>query len=115
MQLSKAAINSMQLLRQRLRAETGVDIRISQPDALQLLIKKGKESAHRETRALAEGLLKLVDPRQAASEARNKNATQPASPSAEEEPPVQPSSPPQGPKNRYSGSAGPLRGSSPKR
>ncbi|MBM7061668.1 hypothetical protein JQX08_13225 [Pseudomonas sp. UL073] len=59
MELTKAVLDCMQVLRRRLRDEQGVDIRLSQPGAIMSMLGACAESLVDETRALGERLSQL--------------------------------------------------------
>jgi hypothetical protein len=60
MELNKAVIDCMQTLRRRLRNELAVNIRLSQPDAINALLLACLESADPSTRALGSELTELT-------------------------------------------------------
>ncbi|WP_375741507.1 hypothetical protein [Pseudomonas boanensis] len=60
MELTKAVLDCMQALRRQLRDEQSVDIRLSQPDAIQSMINACAESQLEATRALGERLSTLT-------------------------------------------------------
>lgn len=59
MELTKAVLDCMQVLRRRLREEQGVDIRLSQPEAIPAMLEACASSASEETRQLGERLAEL--------------------------------------------------------
>lgn len=60
MEMTRDMILCMQTIRRRLRAETGLDIRISQPDAVQRMLAVCAESVSEESRRLGERLGQLT-------------------------------------------------------
>jgi hypothetical protein len=60
MELNKAVIDCMQTLRRRLRNELAVNIRLSQPDAINALLLACLESADQSTRELGSELTELT-------------------------------------------------------
>lgn len=61
MELNKALLDCMQTLRRRLRDELCVDIRLSQPDAVEAMLLACLRSSDQETRNLAIRLAELSD------------------------------------------------------
>lgn len=61
MELNKAVLDCMQALRRRLRDELCVDIRLSQPDAVEAMLLACLRSSDQETRSLASLLAELSD------------------------------------------------------
>lgn len=61
MELNKAVLDCMQALRRRLRDELSVDIRLSQPDAVEAMLLACLRSSDQETRNLAIRLAELSD------------------------------------------------------
>ncbi|AYC34147.1 hypothetical protein D3880_18045 [Pseudomonas cavernae] len=59
MELTKAVLDCMQVLRRRLRAEQAVDIRLSQPGAVLSMLSACADSPVEETRELGERLSEL--------------------------------------------------------
>lgn len=59
MELTRDIIMCMQTIRRRLRAETGLDIRISQPDAVIQMLAACTASVSEESRYLGERLAQL--------------------------------------------------------
>ncbi len=67
MELNKEVLDCMKALRRRLREETDVDIRLSQPDAIVAMLDGSLKSSDEETRRLGQRLAELADqPRRAA-------------------------------------------------
>ena len=60
MELNREIIACMQIIRRRLRAETGLDIRISSPDAIEQMIKTCARSKSMESRRQGERLMALT-------------------------------------------------------
>ncbi len=60
MELTKAVLDCMQLLRRRLRQEQAMDIRLSQPGAVMSMLKACADSTVDETRELGERLSQLT-------------------------------------------------------
>jgi hypothetical protein len=60
MELNKAVIDCMQTLRRRLRDELAVNIRLSQPDAINAMLLACLESADPSTRELGSVLTELT-------------------------------------------------------
>lgn len=67
MELNKAVLDCMQALRRRLREELSVDIRLSQPDAVEAMLLACLRSGDRDTRELGIRLAELSDFHSAAS------------------------------------------------
>lgn len=61
MELNKELLDCMQALRRRLRQELGVDVRLSQTDAISALLEGGLQSDDVQTRGLAQRLAQLSD------------------------------------------------------
>ena len=61
MELNKAVLDCMQALRRRLREELSVDIRLSQPDAVEAMLLACLRSGDQETRNLGIRLAELSD------------------------------------------------------
>lgn len=61
MELNKAVLDCMQALRRRLRDELCVDIRLSQPDAVEAMLLACLRSSDQDTRNLAIRLAELSD------------------------------------------------------
>ena len=61
MELNREIIACMQIIRRRLRAETGLDIRISRPDAIEEMIKACAISKSVESRRQGERLTELTN------------------------------------------------------
>lgn len=61
MELNKAVLDCMQALRRRLRDELCVDIRLSQPDAVEAMLLACLRSSDQETRSLAVRLAEMSD------------------------------------------------------
>lgn len=61
MELNKAVLDCMQALRRRLRSELAVDIRLSQPDAIEAMLVACLRSSDMETRALGQHLAQFLD------------------------------------------------------
>lgn len=61
MDMNKALIDCMQLLRRRVRNEQGIDIHLHQPDAVAALLMASRTSREPETYALGERLAGLVE------------------------------------------------------
>ncbi|HLD68761.1 MAG TPA: hypothetical protein VJA19_22310 [Pseudomonas sp.] len=61
MELNKAVLDCMQALRRRLRSELAVDIRLSQPDAIEAMLVACLRSSDMETRALGQRLAQFLD------------------------------------------------------
>lgn len=61
MELNKELLDCMQALRRRLRQELGVDVRLSQTDAISALLEGGLKSDDVQTRGLAQRLAQLSD------------------------------------------------------
>ncbi|UVE18651.1 hypothetical protein NVV93_04450 [Pseudomonas sp. LS44] len=59
MELTKAVLDCMQVLRRRLREEQAVDIRLSQPGAVPSMLAACADSTNEETRLLGERLSEL--------------------------------------------------------
>lgn len=60
MELNKAVLDCMQTLRRRLRSELAVEIRLSQPDAINAMLLACLESADESTRELGSTLTELT-------------------------------------------------------
>lgn len=60
MELTKAVLDCMQVLRRQLREEQAVDIRLSQPDAVLSMLNACAESQRDATRELGEQLSSLT-------------------------------------------------------
>lgn len=60
MEMTRDMIMCMQTIRRRLRAETGLDIRISQPDAVPRMLEVCAASVSNESRRLGERLGELT-------------------------------------------------------
>ncbi|MES2821320.1 MAG: hypothetical protein V4812_20290 [Pseudomonadota bacterium] len=65
MELNKAVLDCMQTLRRRLRAELGVDIRLSQPDAIEAMLIACLSSHDADTRGLGQRLAQSIDSKEA--------------------------------------------------
>lgn len=61
MELNKAVLDCMQALRRRLRSELAVDIRLSQPDAIEAMLVACLRSSDMDTRALGQRLAQFLD------------------------------------------------------
>lgn len=61
MEMSKAVINCMQLLRRRVRNELGIEIHLHQPDAIAALLMASRTARDPETCALGEQLASLTE------------------------------------------------------
>lgn len=61
MELNREIIACMQIIRRRLRAETGLDIRISRPDAIAQMISACAASVSAESRRQGERLRSLTN------------------------------------------------------
>lgn len=61
MELNKAVLDCMQSLRRRLREELSVDIRLSQPDAVEAMLLACLRSSDQDTRNLGIRLAELSD------------------------------------------------------
>lgn len=61
MELNKAVLDCMQALRRRLREEQAVDIRLSQPDAINAMLSACLDSSNEQTRELGLRLARLSD------------------------------------------------------
>jgi hypothetical protein len=61
MELNKAVLDCMQALRRRLREEQAVDIRLSQPDAINAMLSACLSSSDEQTRQLGQRLAELSD------------------------------------------------------
>ena len=61
MELNKAVLDCMNSLRRRLREELAVDIRLSQPDAVEAMLLACLRSSDPETRSLGVHLAELSD------------------------------------------------------
>ena len=61
MELNKAVLDCMQALRRRLREEQAVDIRLSQPDAINAMLSACLASSDEQTRELGQRLAQLSD------------------------------------------------------
>ncbi len=61
MELNKAVLDCMQALRRRLREEQAVDIRLSQPDAINAMLSACLGSSDEQTRQLGQRLAELSD------------------------------------------------------
>jgi hypothetical protein len=61
MELNKAMLDCMQALRRRLRSEMAVDIRLSQPDAINAMLTACLLSSDEETRQLGQRLAQFSD------------------------------------------------------
>lgn len=61
MELNKAVLDCMQALRRRLREEQAVDIRLSQPDAINAMLSACLDSSDEQTRQLGQRLAELSD------------------------------------------------------
>jgi|SRR5687767_1988565 hypothetical protein len=61
MELNKAVLDCMQSLRRRLREELSVDIRLSQPDAVEAMLLACLRSSDQDTRRLGIRLAELSD------------------------------------------------------
>lgn len=61
MELNKAVLDCMQALRRRLRDELCVDIRLSQPDAVETMLMACLRSSDQETRNLGIRLAEMSD------------------------------------------------------
>ena len=68
MELNKAVLDCMQSLRRRLREELSVDIRLSQPDAVEAMLLACLRSSDQDTRNLGIRLAELSDFQQAAAQ-----------------------------------------------
>jgi hypothetical protein len=61
MELNKAVLDCMQSLRRRLRDELALDIRLSQPDAVEAMLLACLRSGDQDTRSLGMRLAELSD------------------------------------------------------
>jgi hypothetical protein len=61
MELNKAVLDCMQALRRRIRDELSVDIRLSQPDAVEAMLMACLRSSDQETRNLGIRLAEMSD------------------------------------------------------
>lgn len=61
MELNKAVLDCMQSLRRRLREEMSIDIRLSQPDAINAMLSACLNSNNEETRQLGQKLAQFSD------------------------------------------------------
>lgn len=61
MELNKAVLDCMQALRRRLRDELSVDIRLSQPDAVEAMLMACLRASDQETRNLGIRLAEMSD------------------------------------------------------
>lgn len=61
MELNKAMLDCMQALRRRLRSELAMDIRLSQPDAINAMLSACLFSSDEETRQLGQRLAQFSD------------------------------------------------------
>jgi len=61
MEMNKALIDCMQLLRRRIRNELGIDIHLHQADAIEALLMASHTSRDPQTHALGERLAELTD------------------------------------------------------
>ncbi|MDP3815155.1 hypothetical protein [Pseudomonas sp.] len=61
MELNKAVLDCMQALRRKLREEQAVDIRLSQPDAINAMLSACLDSSNEQTRELGQRLAQLSD------------------------------------------------------
>ena len=61
MELNKAMLDCMQALRRRLRNELALDIRLSQPDAINAMLSACLFSSDEETRQLGQRLAQFSD------------------------------------------------------
>lgn len=61
MELNKAMLDCMQALRRRLRSELAIDIRLSQPDAINAMLSACLFSSNEETRQLGQRLAQFSD------------------------------------------------------
>lgn len=61
MELNKAVLDCMQSLRRRLRDEMSMDVRLSQPDAVEIMLLACLRSNDQETRQLGVRLAELSD------------------------------------------------------
>ena len=61
MELNKAVLDCMQSLRRRLRDELALDIRLSQPDAVEAMLLACLHSSDQDTRSLGMRLAELSD------------------------------------------------------
>lgn len=61
MELNKAVLDCMQALRRRLRVEQALDIRLSQPDAINAMLSACLDSTDEHTRELGQRLAQLSD------------------------------------------------------
>nr|WP_298138958.1 hypothetical protein [uncultured Pseudomonas sp.] len=61
MELNKAMLDCMQALRRRLRTEMAIDIRLSQPDAINAMLSACLFSSDEETRQLGQRLAQFSD------------------------------------------------------
>ena len=68
MELNKAVLDCMQSLRRRLREELSVDIRLSQPDAVEAMLLACLRSSDQDTRNLGIRLAELSDFQQASAQ-----------------------------------------------
>jgi hypothetical protein len=68
MELNKAVLDCMQSLRRRLREELSVDIRLSQPDAVEAMLLACLRSSDQDTRNLGIRLAELSDFHSAATQ-----------------------------------------------
>lgn len=61
MELNKEVLDCMKALRRRLREELAVDIRLSQPDAINAMLDGSLRSSDEQTRHLGQRLAELSD------------------------------------------------------
>ncbi len=61
MELNKAMLDCMQALRRRLRSELAIEIRLSQPDAINAMLSACLFSSDEETRRLGQRLAQFSD------------------------------------------------------
>ncbi len=61
MEMNKALIDCMQLLRRRVRNEQGIDIHLHQPDAVEALLMASRTSREPQTYQLGERLAQLIE------------------------------------------------------
>ena len=61
MEMNKALIDCMQLLRRRVRNEQGIDIHLHQPDAVEALLMASRTSRETQTYQLGERLAQLIE------------------------------------------------------
>lgn len=76
MELNKAVLDCMQALRRRLRDELCVDIRLSQPDAVEAMLMACLRSSDQETRNLGIRLAEMSDFQSPVAHAEESHAAQ---------------------------------------